>query len=597
MEVTTRIARSARAGLRPAGDLHVIPTPAARPQAGGEWPAPVDTFMAVRSRYLTTREDAMNAFHEHHQGSIRFGYRCFDRILLNGVIQPFQQPERVIGFFNTYRDHRLVSRDALRDIANQFQNWVKNRAQTWGVPLLDAPPGRRDEFVEPYFKRAKPDAVVVILKAREPARILIAIGNKAENRWHLQFAQRWVVQYNCYVNDARWGRMFVRVCPYFPFSARVCLTQHHWLANELRTDGIDFRQGGNAFLKCRTPERLQALADSLTARDLASCGETWLARFTPFFTARERTAAGCRHRLFFAQVEYCDNLIFPRRAALDELGERLLDANRTIGQPTKLTVIFGRKITRRYRGQVQTVIEDLHLPNPVIRSHYGHGFVKQYVRDHLLLRTEAATNDVRDYAVPKAIDQLPHLRQKQAAILDTYLDVQQDILETFLDRGQLRDLSQPTILASGKRIPGLRLDHPRQLAVMQALVRFSHLAAGRTFSMAELHAPVAEALNRSTADYRLSSLRYDVSKLRAKGLVEKLPHSHRYRLRPEGYRLCLVFLKLYERVYAPLTAGLLRPVAADAPLDHQKLSQLDRLYQRVTGALDRLVRAVGLEAA
>jgi hypothetical protein len=98
-------------------------------------------------------------------------------------------------------------------------------------------------------------------------------------------------------------------------------------------------------------------------------------------------------------------------------------------------VIFGRRITRRYRGPLQTVIEDLHLPNPVIRSHYGHGFVKQDVRDHLLLRTEAATNDVRDYAVPKAIDQLPQLRQKQAAILDTYLDVQQDILETFVDRG------------------------------------------------------------------------------------------------------------------------------------------------------------------
>ena len=33
----------------------------------------------------------MNAFYEHHKNSIRFHYRCFDRILLNGLIQPFQQ--------------------------------------------------------------------------------------------------------------------------------------------------------------------------------------------------------------------------------------------------------------------------------------------------------------------------------------------------------------------------------------------------------------------------------------------------------------------------------------------------------------------------
>jgi hypothetical protein len=29
---------------------------------------------------------------------------CFDRLLLNGLIQPFQQPKRVIGFVNTYRE-------------------------------------------------------------------------------------------------------------------------------------------------------------------------------------------------------------------------------------------------------------------------------------------------------------------------------------------------------------------------------------------------------------------------------------------------------------------------------------------------------------
>ena len=59
--------------------------------------------MDYASRYLNTLEVTMNAFCEHHQHNIRFHYRCFDRILLNAIIQPFQQPERVIGFFNTYR--------------------------------------------------------------------------------------------------------------------------------------------------------------------------------------------------------------------------------------------------------------------------------------------------------------------------------------------------------------------------------------------------------------------------------------------------------------------------------------------------------------
>jgi hypothetical protein len=539
----------------------------------------------------------MNSFFEHHKDSIRWHYRCFDRILLNGLIQPFQQPERVVGFFSTYRQIFPVTRSTLRGIADQFQRWVTERAAKHNIPIVEAPKGRRDEFVDPYFKRAKPGAVAVILKAREPARIMIAIGDKAANRWHLQIADRWVIQYNFYINDRDWGRMFVRICPHFPFSARICLNQHHWLANRMRESGIQFKQCSNAFLKCAEPDRLQQLADSLTPRHLVTCGQKWLAHLTPFFSATEREQAGCQHRLFFSQVEYCDNLIFRRRAALDMLGERLLDANRTIGRPDKITVIFGRKITKHYRGKLQTEIEDMNLPNPVIRSHYANGFIKQYVRDHLILRTEPASNNVNDYGVNKAVENLPALRKAMSAINDNYLNVQQDILETFVDRGQLRKLAEPTITAAGKRIPGLKLDHPRQLALMHALVRFAHIAAGNTFTTAEIHPAVVEALGCAPDHYTLASLRYDLSKIRAKGLVAKLPNSRRYQLLPQGYSICLVFLKLFERVYAPLTAGLLSPVKADARLQTQRRSQLDRLYQRVVDDLDTLVRAVGLKAA
>src|SRR5437867_4280327 len=146
----------------------------------------------------------MNTFYEHHHHSIKLAYRCFDRILLNGLIQPFQQPERVIGFFNAYREGERVTRNRLREIAGQFVNWVKNRACKWGAPIVEAPTGRRDDFVAPYFKQAKNDQVVVILKAREPARILTAIG--AAGRWHLQMALRWIVQFNFYIFDRHWGR-------------------------------------------------------------------------------------------------------------------------------------------------------------------------------------------------------------------------------------------------------------------------------------------------------------------------------------------------------------------------------------------------------
>jgi hypothetical protein len=174
------------------------------------------------------------------------------------LIQPFQQPERVVGFFNTYRQLYPVSRHVLRDIAEQFQRWLKGWSEKRNIPVAEAPKGRRDDFVDPYFKGAGSDAVVVILKAREPARIMTAVGDSKTNRWHLQIANRWVVQYNFYINDRQWGRMFVRICPYLPFSARVCLNQHHWLANRMREEGIAFKQSATKRLTKDEARRIAA---------------------------------------------------------------------------------------------------------------------------------------------------------------------------------------------------------------------------------------------------------------------------------------------------------------------------------------------------
>ena len=128
------------------------------------------------------------------------------------------------------------------------------------------------------------------------------------------------------------------------------------------------------------------------------------------------------------------------------------------------------------------------------------------------------------------------------------------------------------MLPSGKRIPGLKLDHPRQLALMHALICFAHIAAG-TFTTAELYRYVLAALEMSADQYSLASLRYDLRKLRAKDLVEKLPKSRRYRLRPQGYSICLVFL-----THLSLLAGSATQEGAAGLHRDQKVCTTDTIF-------------------
>src|SRR5262249_42085275 len=161
---------------------------------------------------------------------------------------------------------------------------------------------------------------------------------------------------------------------------------------------------------------------------------------------------------FVSQVEYGTNLIFDRRAALDRLSERLLDRNRTIGAPDKVAILFGRRVTKRTDAGLKTQIIDHGLGQPVLRSEYKSSSIKHYVRDHLILRNEATTYHTPDLGVGKNVENLPQLREQMATSTERYLDVQQDVLETFVDRGQLAQLRQPTVTPSGRRTPGLKLD-------------------------------------------------------------------------------------------------------------------------------------------
>src|SRR5512147_718121 len=73
-----------------------------------------------RGRSPHVRRSAMNAFIAHHQPAIRFDYSCFDRILLNGVIQVLQSPACVVGFLKEKRQADRVTPAYFRDISTDY---------------------------------------------------------------------------------------------------------------------------------------------------------------------------------------------------------------------------------------------------------------------------------------------------------------------------------------------------------------------------------------------------------------------------------------------------------------------------------------------
>jgi hypothetical protein len=127
--------------------------------------------------------------------------------------------------------------------------------------------------------------------------------------------------------------------------------------------------------------------------------------------------------------------------------------------------------------------------------------------------------------------------------------------------------------------------------------RFAYLAGTGCFRTKDLHEATAQALGQTTDTYTLAQLRYDLAKLRVKGLVERVTGTQTYRLPDIGYRFAVLYLKLFHKVYAPLTAGTLAPVNGDQRLPPERRALLDRLYTAIDQALHQLSTHIGLKNA
>ena len=95
----------------------------------------------------------MNPFVEHHQQSIRFQYSCFDRMLLNAVVQPMQRPAMIVGFLDKCRHVPSITKAYFRQVSEDYHRFVGQLASAQGVQIVEPPKGvRREDWVEPFYQ-------------------------------------------------------------------------------------------------------------------------------------------------------------------------------------------------------------------------------------------------------------------------------------------------------------------------------------------------------------------------------------------------------------------------------------------------------------
>jgi hypothetical protein len=489
-----------------------------------------------------------------------------DRMYLNAYVRRLQTPEGVVGFFRGHRGYLFASSALMDPISKAFVGKIEEFACAEQIPVLTFEKGVRKDDVAAGMRKHfdREEGVVFIGKAQEKSGVFRTekrTNAKTGKKYPFIVRSRSMVNfYYFYIQDRDFGPLFIKFSTYFPYTAKVCLNGHEWLKQQLAQRGVGFEALDNGLLSCDEPAVAQNLCDQLDADKIDAVFRKWLRKLPHPFTAEDREA-GYRYDLSILQAEFSRTMVLDRPATGRIFFEEVIRENLDIGRPDHVQLIFARRVRKdtpgRFRTRVVTrgVIPSLHVD-------YKSARIKEYFKEGRALRVETTINDTRAFKIGKGLHNLPKLREFGFAANRRLLDVQTISHDCAVGEDTWNQVVRP-ITVGDQQAAALRFDDPRVQALFAALVLFVFQTDG--FSNSQLRAVLAPLLGTDPAILSRGQMTYDLRRLRLHRLIERIPHTHRYRTTAQGLRVAMFFSRTWSRLIRP-GLSLAAPNAPHAPL-------------------------------
>jgi hypothetical protein len=522
--------------------------------------------------------------------------RSVDRIFLQAYVPRLQSVGWVCQFLRWQRDYEIPSSAAFGKIGEAYVGEIHRWAKARGVPVRRFVKGESKEAIaRPLIDAAEREGgdgkVVLIGIAQEKTPVWRSWKAKGQDHvphphmeWGRQMA--FVNHFYFYLWDHEWGGAFWKTNGYAPWPVWIWLNAHTWAQRQCQRVGIGYTALDNGFRSCEDPDGLQRICDRLGPGAVRSFFWRWQRRL-PSPLTREDLRSGWVYELAFRQFEVSDTRVFDRPAAGRAFFEQLIRDHLDVGRPESVSLIFNRRINSKTPGMFRTKVITKDV-DPQLSCYYKSSRIKQYFKEHRALRTETVICDTRDFGIGRRVtaENWTALRAVGEAANQRLCDAQAADARPAPDVVTFAEVTRPSTV-DGQHAPGLRFGDPRVMAVMAAIVGFTHLLAG--FDNPTLVQLVAAQLN---GPYHSRQATYDLRRLKRKGLIVRLPGRHRYQLTPLGRHVAVLFTKTYGRVLAPGLAAL----DPRLPPELAERSPLALAWRRLDHNLDRFIND-GLAAA
>lgn len=504
----------------------------------------------------------MNQFIKKHAQQLWGVLSGFDRIRFRGS-QRFLANERGLMNFLWLVQIKLKEfREYACQITEQVRTHVESLAEANGRPveyLASSSTSKEDRAREIARRDGIEEGLICVLTSVEPCRSFELGPNAQTKHLELRYVPSKCLHQYLYFVDRKFGFGHLRLQTWFPFTIHVCVNGREWMCRELARRGIGFVRRQNCVVAVDDLAAAQRILDAQVEADWQGMLDR-LAKWA--FPLHQKLCHGEPLHYYWSadETEWATDLLFKSPRALKELYPHLVrHATETFDSGNVLRFL-GRPVTKqglcqaRFEGEVLS--EYLRREEGVRIKHWvNRNSIKMYDKQGSALRVETTITDARDIKTLRALEGKPKSkawRRMRKGICDLplraevsqkanerYLEALSAVEETTPLQKLTEKVCQPTEW-QGRTVRALRPLESDDQPLLKAILRGEFTVNGfRNHDLREL-------LCKSTQDekeLRRQSARItrQLRLLRAHGLIEKLPQTHRYQLTKQG-RITVVAL-------------------------------------------------------
>jgi hypothetical protein len=356
------------------------------------------------------------------------------------------------------------------------------------------------------------------------------------------------------------GLCYVRMQSWFPFTIRVGLNGRQWLYRQLEQRGVRFQGRNNLLVSVADPALAQQLLDEQRRTDWPTLLNALVRPIQPLWSYLYDTAR-TPYYWMTEQSEWATDFVFHSAADLATWYRRWVRHGIETLQCKDVLRYLGKKVPKRGYGNCSDEVKiDLRerVEGTRLKFWYGTNSLKIYDKEAQAFRIETTINQPQGFKVYRTKegedDNAPKFwlpMRKGVADLDRRAEVSHQsnsrlaeslasVAETTPLGELLKPLGQP-VIASGRRSRALNPLTGKDGTLLRVLAQGDFLLQGfrNRDVRVSLYGDTQDAKQRRR---QAAAVTRQLALLRAHGLINKVPKTHRYRLSASGKRIIAALL-------------------------------------------------------